>query len=68
LTGCIVFYFILPETEGKKLNDIENHFAGVKNLTNTVYRSQKNMSIEISRMRDLKGTTNPTFEGDNTNL
>ncbi|XP_023940872.1 facilitated trehalose transporter Tret1 [Bicyclus anynana] len=68
LSGCIVFYFILPETEGKKLNDIENHFAGVKNLSNNVYRSKKNKSAEISRMRDLKGTTNPTFEGDNTNL
>ncbi|XP_034839210.1 facilitated trehalose transporter Tret1-like isoform X1 [Maniola hyperantus] len=68
LTGCIVLYFILPETEGKKLNDIENHFTGVKHLTNGVYRSKKNKPIEISRLRDLKGTTNPTFERDNTDL
>ncbi|CAK1588770.1 unnamed protein product [Parnassius mnemosyne] len=68
LTGSVVFYFILPETEGKKLNDIENHFAGIKKLTNEVYRSQKRSTVEVSKMRDLKGATNPTFEGDNINI
>lgn len=67
-TGCIVLYFVLPETEGKKLNDIENHFAGRKKLTNEVYRSKKKSKAEISRMQELKGTTNPTFEGDNSKL
>ncbi|CAH2103571.1 unnamed protein product [Euphydryas editha] len=65
LTGCIIFYFILPETEGKNLQDIENHFAGVKTLTNEVYRSKKRQNVETSKMQDLKGTSNPTFEGDN---
>ncbi|XP_045489849.1 facilitated trehalose transporter Tret1-like [Pieris rapae] len=64
LTGCFVFYFILPETEGKKLNDIEKHFAGVKRLTNTVYRSLKRN--DISKLQDLKGATNPSFEADTT--
>ncbi|CAH2034183.1 unnamed protein product, partial [Iphiclides podalirius] len=68
LTGCVVFYFILPETEGKKLNDIENHFAGVKKLSNEVYRSKKRKNLEISKMREIKGAVNQSFEGDNTNL
>lgn len=38
--GCTVLYFILPETEGKKLNEIENHFTGIRKLTNQVYRSK----------------------------
>ncbi|CAB3225461.1 unnamed protein product [Arctia plantaginis] len=63
--GCIVFYFILPETEGKKLNDIENHFTGRKKLNNKVYRSKR---IEKSRMHELKGATNLTFEGDTSKL
>ncbi|XP_046976948.1 facilitated trehalose transporter Tret1-like isoform X1 [Vanessa cardui] len=65
LMGCLVFYFILPETEGKALIDIENHFAGVKRLTNEVYKTKKKQTVETSKMRDLKGTSNPTFEGDN---
>ncbi|XP_026497541.1 facilitated trehalose transporter Tret1-like isoform X2 [Vanessa tameamea] len=65
LIGCLVFYFILPETEGKALIDIENHFAGVKRLTNEVYKTKKKEYVEASKMRDLKGTSNPTFEGDN---
>ncbi|KAL0852084.1 hypothetical protein ABMA28_000328 [Loxostege sticticalis] len=67
-TGCIVFYFVLPETEGKKLIDIENHFAGLKKLDNQVYKSKKRPKTDISRMHELKGTTNPSFEGDNSNL
>ncbi|RVE41501.1 hypothetical protein evm_013851 [Chilo suppressalis] len=63
-TGCIAFYFILPETEGKTLKDIENHFAGVKKLTNEVYRSKRKQKADISRLHELKGSSNPTFEDD----
>lgn len=31
--GCLL-YFILPETEGRTLKEIEEHFAGVQNLKN----------------------------------
>ncbi|KAL4717843.1 hypothetical protein ACJJTC_000992 [Scirpophaga incertulas] len=68
LTGCITFYFVLPETEGKKLNDIENHFAGIKRLTNNVYRSKKRAKRDISEMNELKGSANPTFESDNSKM
>ncbi|XP_059062307.1 facilitated trehalose transporter Tret1 isoform X2 [Achroia grisella] len=66
--GCIIFYFTLPETEGKKLSDIENHFAGVKRLTNTVYRSKKIPNQEDAKMRDLKGAVNSAFEPENSQL
>ncbi|XP_045509445.1 facilitated trehalose transporter Tret1-like [Colias croceus] len=66
LSGCVVFYFILPETEGKKLNDIENHFAGLRRLTNKVYRSKKLPPPEITKISELKGNSNPTFDGDAT--
>lgn len=32
-TGCIVFYFVLPETEGRTLLEIEEHFLGKKSLS-----------------------------------
>ncbi|KAJ2954361.1 hypothetical protein O0L34_g2623 [Tuta absoluta] len=63
-TGCVVFYFILPETEGKKLNDIENHFAGVKKLTNEVYKSKRKQALEMDKM----GNVNPSFECDSSKL
>ncbi|KAJ8737651.1 hypothetical protein PYW08_000246 [Mythimna loreyi] len=66
--GVIVFYFILPETEGKRLNDIENHYAGKIKLSNRVYKSQKDPKKDVTRMQDLKGTTNPAFEGDTSKL
>lgn len=30
---CILFYFVLPETEGRTLIDIEEHFLGKKSLS-----------------------------------
>ncbi|XP_026332883.1 facilitated trehalose transporter Tret1-like [Hyposmocoma kahamanoa] len=68
LSGSIVFFYILPETEGKKLNDIENHFAGIRRLTNDVYRSKNKSSKETSRMEVLKGADNPAFEADSSKL
>lgn len=32
-TGCIILYFVLPETEGRTLIDIEEHFLGKKSLS-----------------------------------
>nr|XP_037867475.1 facilitated trehalose transporter Tret1-like isoform X3 [Bombyx mori] len=68
LMGCTVLYFILPETEGKKLNEIENHFTGIRKLTNQVYRSKRRPQNEVSKMQEMKGATNPTFENDTLNI
>jgi SP family facilitated glucose transporter-like MFS transporter 8 len=32
LVGCVVFYFFLPETEGRTLHEIQKHFEGSQNL------------------------------------
>ncbi|XP_022832868.1 facilitated trehalose transporter Tret1-like isoform X1 [Spodoptera litura] len=66
--GVVVFYFILPETEGKKLNDIENHYAGRSKLNNQVYRSRRKASKDVSKMHEMKGAANPTFEDDTSKL
>ncbi|KAF5288909.1 hypothetical protein FQA39_LY03788 [Lamprigera yunnana] len=46
--GCIVMYFILPETEGKSLQEITNHFAGISKLDNNVRKkSTKKVIIPL---------------------
>lgn len=32
--GCLGLYFMLPETEGRTLQEIEDHFAGIQDLKN----------------------------------
>lgn len=39
--GVIVLYFWLPETEGKTLHEINEHFSGKKRMDNAVYRKRK---------------------------
>ena len=38
ILGGVILYFVMPETEGKSLNEIEMHFSGVKKLSNKVER------------------------------
>ncbi|XP_013179479.1 PREDICTED: facilitated trehalose transporter Tret1-like [Papilio xuthus] len=68
LTGCVVFALILPETEGKNLIDIENHFAGIKKLDNKVYRPKKRKTIPESKLSDIGGIQNRSYEPDTTSL
>lgn len=42
--GTIILYFVLPETEGKTLFEITEHFAGNSKLSNNV-----------TRLKDIKG-------------
>lgn len=56
LSGAIVLYFALPETEGKTLDEIEDHFAGVTKLDKKVAR------------RNANGVENAAFDrGDENN-
>ncbi|XP_043491640.1 facilitated trehalose transporter Tret1-like isoform X1 [Polistes fuscatus] len=51
--GGIVLYYILPETEGRTLREIEEHYAGVQNLKN---RPKK----EELPFKEKWAATNPT--------
>nr|XP_023016951.1 facilitated trehalose transporter Tret1-like isoform X1 [Leptinotarsa decemlineata] len=54
--GTIVLYFVLPETEGKSLFEITEHFAGRNKLTNSVRKSKPS------------GRCNPAFEIEEQNF
>lgn len=48
LIGCVVLYFFLPETEGRTLREIQEHFEGSRNLLKEGKISpgeQENMAI-----------------------
>ncbi|KAK5646898.1 hypothetical protein RI129_005362 [Pyrocoelia pectoralis] len=55
--GVIVLYFALPETEGKTLEEIADHFHGVSKLDNKVRRNTKDISKAC-------GNDNPSFSND----
>lgn len=39
--GCIIFYFTLPETEGRTLLEIEEHFLGKRSLSEKPLKSNQ---------------------------
>lgn len=41
IIGLIILYFTLPETEGKSLHEISDHFKGVKKIDNLVKRTRR---------------------------
>lgn len=45
LFGAVTLYFILPETEGKTLYEISDHFSGKVKLDNKVKRKGNDMEI-----------------------
>ncbi|KAG5863184.1 hypothetical protein JTB14_030568 [Gonioctena quinquepunctata] len=51
ILGTVVLYFTLPETEGKTLFEITEHFSGRNKLSN-----------EVRRKRILSGQCNTAFE------
>lgn len=40
LMGTVILYFTLPETEGRTLIDIENHFSGIRKLSKKPHKSK----------------------------
>lgn len=54
IIGTIVLYFLLPETEGKTLFEVTEHFAGRSKLRNSVGRNRRNDN----------GRINPAFVSD----
>lgn len=45
LMGCVILYFVLPETEGRTLIDIEHHFAGVRKLNDTSQKEKNEIEF-----------------------
>lgn len=41
LVGLCLLYAILPETEGRTLREIEEHYAGIQNLKNRPSKKQQ---------------------------
>lgn len=63
--GCIVLYFVLPETEGKTLYEITEHFAGIKKIDNKVHRKNK----KHKRDDDMEnGNVNKAFSNDKADV
>lgn len=52
--SSIILYFVLPETEGKTLYEIIEHFSGTKKLRNSVR----------NKMKTVAGNRNAAFESD----
>lgn len=59
LAGGILLYFILPETEGRTLKEIEEHYAGVQSLK---ARPKK----EDLPFKEKWAATNPALIHDDT--
>lgn len=51
ITGSIILYFVLPETEGRTLMDIERHFSGEMPLS---ARADKNVASNNNNANDWK--------------
>lgn len=45
LLGFVVLYFVLPETEGKTLHEIMEHFAGEKKLNKSIRRRRDHEKV-----------------------
>lgn len=58
VVGTILLYYLLPETEGKSLFEITEHFAGRSNLSNSIRRK---------KIRDCSGKSNEAFEPESPN-
>lgn len=65
--GFIVLFFALPETEGKTLPEIIEHFAGGKKMGNNVIRSKRPIGengahlVHVGSDRSENGTINGAY-------
>lgn len=68
LIGTVILYFALPETEGRTLIDIENHFSGIRRLSDKRDKPQKKNVLEAGEInlgftgKHLEVVNNETIE------
>lgn len=48
--GAIILYFVLPETEGRSLPEIEAHFSGGLALSSQLYDEEKRSDVNGTRI------------------
>lgn len=61
LIGCLILYFTLPETEGRTLMEIQDHFAGIKKLPKRM-PSKKDSEIPTVKIDLNNWQSNEIFE------
>lgn len=61
LLGVLVLYFWLPETEGKTLFEVNDHFRGVKKLENEVRRQNANQNVSHGMKLNQENTDTKVF-------
>lgn len=65
--GCALLYVVLPETEGKPLHEITDHFSGIKRLTNSVRgKNKRKNSVQNGKVNESHGLEN--MEKTNTDV
>lgn len=53
LVGALVLYFVLPETEGRTLMEIERHFAGKRMTDDPTTGASDNIKANQQRQHDI---------------
>lgn len=53
LVGALVLYFVLPETEGRTLMEIERHFAGKRPTDDPTTGASDNIKGNQQRQHDI---------------
>lgn len=50
--GCVALYFVMPETEGRTLLEIEDHFSGVRNFKDRSDVTQAKATAEVDEKQN----------------
>ncbi|XP_008481538.1 facilitated trehalose transporter Tret1-like [Diaphorina citri] len=66
VVGTLYMYFVMPETEGRTLRDIEEHFAdkGKTFVTNIRRAEKKRHAAKVEGQEEVKGEDNFGMEGE----
>ncbi|XP_017303938.1 solute carrier family 2, facilitated glucose transporter member 6-like, partial [Diaphorina citri] len=66
VVGTLYMYFVMPETEGRTLRDIEEHFAdkGKTFVTNIRRAEKKRHAARVEGQEEVRGEDNFGMEGE----